>query len=233
MMENKKILVFCHNYIDFNWYDIVFEQLEKLFKGGLYNAATHIYYCCYANDQFQLYRFCNLIKEKDTQKKITIINHPTNDGEKETLVFMQRVCRNFTNAHLVYYHTKGVTSKIKNNLLSQENVTSWRRLMEFFIIENWDRCIEKLSNHDVCGVLYSYWSNSIIQDFYYAGNFWWTNSNYFNRLPSMEDKEGFVWCEKLITSIPHVWFNFYPMVYSGPQLYDKYYDPNDYIKTFK
>lgn len=231
-MEQKKIFVFSHNYIALNWHDIVSEQLELLLRSGLYDRATQIFYCCYADNEFDFFKFYNLVKNKDVQKKITIVNHSVNDGEKETLVFMQRICKNFPDSHLLYYHTKGVTSKFKNNSLIEKNVVSWRKLMEFFNIEHWDKCIEKLSNHDVCGVLYRFWINPVLEAYYYAGNFWWTNSDYFNTLPSLENLDGALWCESIITSLPHRWFNFYPHYYSEQELYDRYYDPNEYRNCF-
>jgi hypothetical protein len=230
-MENKKILVFSHNYIDHNWFGIVSEQLELLIKSELYSEATNIFYCCYANNEFDFYKFYNLVRKYDQQQKINIINHALNDQEKQTLIFMQQVCKNYPDAHLLYYHTKGVTTKYRNNDVQERNVTSWRKMMEYFNIENWRKCIEKLNDgNDVCGVLYGYWISSHHQGNYYAGNFWWTNSGYFNKLPDMEHRDNRMGCESLITSIPHRWHSFYSS--SEISLYEKYFDPEEYRKFF-
>lgn len=227
-MNNKKILVFSHNYIAHNWLTIVKEQLELLKTSGLYEAAHQVYYCCFAEDPFDFCKFYNLVRSLDQKQKIIIINHAINDCERQTLLFMQRVVKNYTDAYLLYYHTKGVSTKFRNDLVSEKNVTSWRKMMEYFNIENWKISIQKLEEgSDICGALYGFWMSQHHQGHYFGGNFWWTHSEYFNKLPSMEERDNWMGCETLITSIAHVWHSFFPG-YPGKSLYDSYFDPKNY-----
>ena len=229
-MDHKKILIFSHNYVAHNWLDIVKEQLELLVESGLYEKSSSVFYCCYAEDEFDFYKFYNLVKKYDIKQKINIISHSCNDNEKQTLLLMQQICKNHPEAYLLYYHTKGVTTKHRNDIIQERNVLSWRKLMEYFNIENWQKCIDKLSTGcDICGVLYGYWFSNHHEGNYFAGNFWWTNSNYFNKLPSIENSDNRMGCESLITSLPHVWHSFYS--YSG-DLYNHYFDPEEYRNFF-
>lgn len=231
-MEDKKILIFSHNYIANNWFEIVEEQLQLLLNSGLYDKASNIFYCCYAENEFDFYKFYNLVKTKDQKHKINIITHSINDNEKQTLLFMQLVCKSYQDAYLLYFHTKGVTTKQRNETIQDVNIKSWRMLMNFFNIENWNKCIQKISEgNDICGVLYGYWVSNHHQGSYFAGNFWWTNSNYFNQLPSMENRDNRMGCETLITSLPHRWHSFYSCPSGG--LYDIYFDQEDYRNFFK
>lgn len=225
----KEILVFCHNFIAHNWFPIVSEQLELLHKSELYQNTSKIYYCYYAEEETEAFKFFSLVKKFDKDNKITIVNHSINDCERQTLWFMQEICRNYSDAYLLYYHTKGVSTKARNEDVVQKNVESWRKIMEYFNIEKWENNIEKLQESiDVCGIFYGWWTSASYSGEYFAGNFWWTKSSYFNRLPSMKDRDNRMGCETLVTSIPHVWHNFYQHNIPCSSLYDVYYDPSNY-----
>jgi hypothetical protein len=77
---------------------------------------------------------------------------------------------------VLYIHTKGVTQ-------ASNPVIDWRKMMEYFCIEQWNSCLEKLNEHDTVGCLY-------MDDCYYgyfphySGNFWWVNSAYVCKLNS-------------------------------------------------
>lgn len=96
----KPTLIFCHNYIAHNWYEIVNEQLSKLVGSGLYNNTTEIYYGVYAEDNFQLYKFINLVKDWDSKNKIKIVVHPINDGERQTMILMQEIIKSYPDAYV-------------------------------------------------------------------------------------------------------------------------------------
>ena len=149
----KPILVFSHNYIDHNWHEIVEEQLSKLIRSGLYDEATEIYYGAYANDNFQLYKFINIVKFWDLKNKIRIVIHPFNDGERQTMILLQETIKSYPDAYVLYYHTKGITS-IPNHehhlgKIDYKNIESWRHVMEYFNIECWDECIHTFKNNEI------------------------------------------------------------------------------------
>ena len=227
----KPILVFSHNYIDHNWHEIVEEQLSKLVRSGLYDNATEIYYGAYANDQFQLFKFINVVKFWDLKNKIRIVIHPFNDGEKQTMILLQEVCKNYKDANVLYYHTKGITTLINHigdvDNIEYKNIESWRHLLEYFNIELWKDCINTLNEEiDVCGALYvskgTPWNN------FFSGNFWWTTSKYIHNLPDMKERDNRMGCELWIGHHPHVWSNFWSS--KGGNAYQEYFDPKDYRK---
>jgi len=230
----KPILVFAHNYIDHNWFEIVEEQLSKLTYSGLYDASTEIYYGAHAHDEFQLYKFINLVQWWDTKNKIKIVIHPANDGEKQTMILLQNIIKNYSDAYALYYHTKGITS-IENHKddtsIKYEYIESWRHILEYFNIELWEECIKRLEEYDhndVCGCLYVGNDASPPYKNYYAGNFWWGKTRYLNNLPDMRERDNRMGCETWVGSEPHWWVNTYPS--SGGNVYHEYFDPKVYRK---
>ena len=230
----KQILIFCHNYIAHNWYEIVNEQLELLVNSGLYHNANQIHYGCYAEDKFQLYKFIDLVSKYDTSNKIKIHIHPINDGERQTMILMQDVCKNYLDAYVLYYHTKGITSlqNHKDTQIEYSDVESWRICLEYFNIECWRDCVGDLTKHeglDVCGALYVGESGNPWKHFY-SGNFWWANSSHLNTLPDMKERDNRMGCELWVGSKPHKWVNYYNPPSEGKNIYQFYFDPKNYRK---
>ncbi len=233
-MIDKPILVFAHNYIDYNWFEIVNEQLLKLIKSGLYNQATEIHYCAYAHDKYQLFKFIELIQQYDSDQKIKITIHPLNDGEKQTMIHLQEICKNYPEAYVLYYHTKGITSKINHPdlVLEYKNTESWRHAMEYFNIECWEQSLEELTLDPISTVGIFYVGDSgWPYKYFYSGNFWWAKASYLNTLPSMKDRDNRMGCELWIGTGNHYWKNLYPA--KGGNIYDEYYDPKEYRKDLE
>ena len=226
----KPILVFAHNYINYNWFEIVEEQLSKLVNSGLYNRATEIYYGAYAHDQFQLFKFIDLVKFWDTKNKIRITIHPINDGERQTMILLQEIIKSYPDAHVLYYHTKGITSLLNHiddvGDVEYKNIESWRHVLEYFDIELWQDCIKALDEVDVCGALYV--SKGSPWNYFFSGNFWWANSKYLNTLPDMKLRDNRMGCELWIGQGSHSWINFWDS--QGGSMYKEYFDPKDYRK---
>jgi hypothetical protein len=227
----KPILVFSHNYIDYNWHEIVEEQLSKLVRSGLYDSATEIYYGAYANDYFQLYKFINVVKFWDLKNKIRIVIHPFNDGEKQTMILLQEVVKNYKDANVLYYHTKGITSLMNHvddvGNVEYKNIESWRHVLEYFNIELWNDCINTLDEGiNTCGALYV--SNGVPWNNYFSGNFWWTTAKYIHNLPDMKFRDNRMGCELWIGQQAHTWANFWSS--KGGSVYQEYFDPKEYRK---
>jgi hypothetical protein len=229
----KEILVFAHNYVGNNWYEIVDEQLTKLVDSGLYYQATKIYYGAYSSNQEQLTKFIKLVKSKDVRRKIQIIIHPNNDGEKQTLIFLQETVKNYEDAYVLYYHTKGVTTLQQHTDkpdLDYKNTESWRHIMEYYAIERWQYSVNEFIRHphvDTVGCLYI-GDDGYPNKYFYAGNFWWATSAHINQLPDMKLRDNRMGCELWICAKPHNWLNLFPA--HGGEIYYEYYDPKDYRK---
>ena len=229
---DKPILVFSHNYINYNWFEIVKEQLSKLVNSGLYDNATKIYYGAYAHDQFQLFKFIDLVKFWDTKDKIRIVVHPMNDGERQTMILLQETIKSYPDAYVLYYHTKGITSEFNHPDepdFKYKNVESWRHAMEYFNIECWEDCIQEFSEgaNNVVGIFYVGDSGHPYK-YFFSGNFWWAESTYLSTLPDIKERDNRMGCELWIGTGDHWWRNLYPA--KGGNIYTEYYDPKDYRK---
>jgi hypothetical protein len=223
----KDIIIFHHSYLANNWKEILLDQLNLLKETELYQNTEEIHFGCFSDIFENIVEFCKIINEFDNEKISRIIIHPNNECEKSTLIHMQNVCKNLDQKKILYFHLKGVTSSVRYGESSVKNIYSWRKLMEFYVIENWRRCTELLNNNDTVGSLYG--THQIIGGTmnYYSGNFWWSNSEHINKTPSMKFRDSWLGCESLITSIPHKWFNFKntpPHI----DLYNYYFHPNEY-----
>ena len=234
----KPILIFAHNYINHNWFEIVREQLLKLIKSGLYNQATEIHYGAYAHDKYQLFKFIELVQQHDLDQKIKITIHPFNDGEKQTMILMQDVSKYYSDAYVLYYHTKGITSLENhkdNPNLQYKNIESWRHILEYYNIELWEKCIGELEQEDerdVCGCLWVGENATPPYKNYYAGNFWWSKTKHLNKLLSLDSdmrkRDNRMGCETFIGSVGCYWLNLH--LNSGGDVYDEYFDPKSYRK---
>jgi hypothetical protein len=227
-MDNN-IIIFHHSYLVNNWKEIVVEQLELLKISELYENSEQLHFCCYSEINENIVEFFNLIREFDSKNKCTIVIEPYNDSEKLTLIYIQSFCKNSPEKNVLYFHTKGVTSYIRYGENCVKNILSWRKAMEYFLIENWRKCIPLLNNNDVVGVFYGNWEHNITKEIkqYFSGNFWWSKVSHINNTPDMRTRDNWLDCETLITSIPHVWYNFYSAQH-GISLYDQYFDPDTY-----
>lgn len=163
-ISNKKIAVFYHVYQYGNWKDIFEQQSSLLTSSGLENQSSFIHVGVNGN----------LALKPPTPK--FVINYHKQPWTEETPT-LQSV-RSFASENpgwkILYFHTKGVSQPI-------QSTHDWRKIMEYFCIENWKDCIDKLQEHDAAGCLYM--DHCYYGYFpHFSGNFWWTTSDYINRL---------------------------------------------------
>lgn len=115
--------------------------------------------------------------------KVETFLKPNKETEADTLKMIQNYCKS-NSGKILYIHSKGVTKP--NN----KNIQDWVNLMEYFLIEKHEKCLEALDNHDVCGV------NYLPSKPHYSGNFWWANSKHINRLRELKaEKIDRLYCE--------------------------------------
>ena len=225
--KEKDIYIFSHNYLINNWKEILEEQLNKILVSGLYKNSTKLFLFAFGDDE-QWNIFENLIDTYDKDNKIEIKRFNDNFYEYYTLQNMWNFCQNIEESYILYFHLKGVWSSFNLQINNEdefdptipqrnpESIKNWRNCLEYFNIERWYNCVDELKkDHEVVGALYNYDKNCPI----FTGNFWWTNSNYVQKLeyPKFEkEKELYdakLWirikCEKWITSITNNFYNFY------------------------
>jgi FkbM family methyltransferase len=211
------IYAFSHNYLINNWEEIVDEQLDLLKKSGLYEELTSLFLFAYGDDN-NFEKLNNKINKYDELLRINVIRIENNFYEYPTIQYLHDFVKN-EKCYILYYHTKGVWSI--NGKGNPEAIRSWRKCLEYFNIEKWEDCINKLKEgYEVVGALYNYNEKEPL----FSGNMWWATSDYLNKLPRLEyDKENDpyinhadndgtwcrVECEKWINKIPNKYYNFY------------------------
>tara|TARA_B100000242_G_C42985314_1_gene457338 strand:- start:97 stop:1080 length:984 start_codon:yes stop_codon:yes gene_type:complete len=111
---------------------------------------------------------------------------------------------------VLYFHTKGSSP---HPYFQQDPIDSWTRMMEFFCISSWQKCIKILEKYFTCGCeMWSLGSNNDLNQinilstkikrefWHYSGNFWWARmdyiANYLNH-PSFFFSENFQTDRKL------------------------------------
>ena len=96
-------------------------------------------------------------------------------SEKDTLnKLWEKAQKSSSNGAILYLHSKGVTRG------PHAGVRDWVECMEYFLIENWIHCLEKLKKYDTVGCNLTI-SNDGLIDPHYSGNFWWANVEYLKR----------------------------------------------------
>jgi len=111
-------------------------------------------------------------------EKIKIHENPcVEEGEFFTLNLIKSFSESVDENHkILYVHTKGVTTP--NNPC----IDDWRHYMTYFNVNQYENCLEILDEYDSCGV-------DLVDDptVHYSGNFWWANSSYIKKLPTIDE----------------------------------------------
>jgi len=109
--------------------------------------------------------------------KIKIISTSSNllDYELPTIQYLWDFSVKNPEYKILYLHTKGIGKTI--NLCIEDQI----EYMLYFLITNWQYCINKLNDNDTIGV--DLRNKPVI---HYSGNFWWANGSYILTLPSPE-----------------------------------------------
>jgi hypothetical protein len=111
----------------------------------------------------------NLISKYD---KIDLYTFTDNDYEYQGVKAVWEYSQQYS-GEVLYLHTKGVSNKYlkkDSEEISErkvEGVGIWKELLEYFLVDKFTECIEKLKSVDQVGVTnVNHW---------WWGNFWWAN----------------------------------------------------------
>ena len=117
--------------------------------------------------------------------KLQIINYSDdiNLFELPTIKLLYNFSNKFSNAKVLYLHTKGVT--YNNNIY----IDDWINYMLYFLTDGYDNCINLLNDYDSVGVNYLEKDMYSSYKTHWSGNFWWANSNYIKTLNTTLLKE--------------------------------------------
>ena len=183
-MNKKLSFIFWHIYIDFDEVErgkeIVNRQYNKIKDSGLLDYCEKIYVGYISTVSFPF----EFIKDS----KVEIICQDTFGQEGLTTVALKQFCDALTDeVNILYIHNRGA-SRLGNNASED-----WTLMMEFFLIENWNKAINMLDHYLTAGC--EMWEQPDRYDernkiFHYSGNFWWSRSGYVKKLPypTFEDR---------------------------------------------
>ena len=172
--KNCPTCVIYHCYCVNDWKQIAHEQLTRMKDSGLYDFADEIHTTVNYIDT-PVDDVNNFFAEFP---KIKVHIYGNNSYERPALNLAQELALS-SDMNFCYFHTKGVGNKWtdcrtrKPKVVNETKVTSvksWRDMMEHYVIDRWEDCIDKLNTHDNVGP-------GCINGWYW-GNFWWSQSHH-------------------------------------------------------
>lgn len=222
----NKYFIFYHIFFETNWDEIVSEQLLRLHNSGLLKNSElkiGVVFGMGINKESNLEKLNQLLQEYYNYEILYV--EPTGCcGESSTLNRLSNFCfENEENNKILYIHTKGIT---QHNTIRELPVAEWRRMMEYFLIDNWNDCVSKLDEgYDCCGINYQNHAANIKNKTtlikIYNGNFFWVNSNYVKTLDNSILFEHRYSAENwLLSNENHKSYSFLDV----PPIFDLYYN---------
>jgi hypothetical protein len=166
-----KKICFIHCCTINNGLIILKELLDRIIDSNLIDYLERIYICIlgdFTDDNIEnIINYNSKISICFKDNNIKLYEYPC---LKELYNFSLKTEENY---HILYIHTKGV---FKPYLYGEHQ---WRKYMSYFMINNFKICNKKLLNgYDTVGC--ELYKDTIYKYKYYAGNFWWANSNYIS-----------------------------------------------------
>ena len=155
----EKLAIFYHLYQNELSGLIYQQQMHRLHTSGLMEACEFIHIGIVGEaEMFSL-----------PEKARVQYNKRLTKDEGETVEAMYRFCCDPNNSHydVLFFHSKGASRQFVPQL------HAWRMFLEYYVIDKWRECIDKLKEYDSVGVKLR------MKPFpHYSGNFWWANADY-------------------------------------------------------
>lgn len=183
---NDNIVIFIHCFAVNNWDELLQAQLERLKNSGLYEAAHQIELSLTDPDDLYQSTVTHLL---ENYSKVELHHTTRNWHEATTLDRLDKFARSdISNSKILYFHVKGVsnTYKIFGDVqpysLKTDGIRCWTNLLEYFLIDKWNTCVDLLNTYETVGVT----NNGN----WWWGNFWWTTSDYIKSIMPFNDFYG-------------------------------------------
>jgi hypothetical protein len=188
--------------------DLIAAELHgRLIQSGLYEASD-IIYVTILGDIEKRNHLTNHIFNK--YKKYNVHHYSENFQEYEwpSLLHIKKIVDLNEDFNCFYIHTKGASNcNYTIPEIIQKNIRCWRNLMCFYTIGQYKQCQYLLdSGYDTVGSLFKKNKPENYENYldHYAGNFWWSTSNYIKQLPEItsemliiRNKAEYWICDKL------------------------------------
>lgn len=179
----NKIKIFMHLNDLPGAHELMGEQLTRLSEIGLLDKADRVFLCTNGNEVN--FVGAQQVMSEYSHVKFIHTSNRTDLWEFPTLELVKRNCdaAGDEEFNVLYFHLKGLSRR------GDQNVTDWRHFMEYWMIDRWEDCVEKLENgYDLVG------TNVIEQPWLHtSGNFWWSKSSYIKKLKSLVNPLDYKW----------------------------------------
>lgn len=169
-----KIAIFYHTFQNEISAFIYQQQINRLYVTGLLNAADHVHIGVNGNNELF-----------NVPSKAKVVYNQNQKEETETLMALKDFAYENPDYKILYFHTKGAS---KGTLIAN----AWRLMMEHFVIDKWEKCVEMLDEYDCVGanlnsVGVTLWPDGKVTEptpgtYNYTGNFWWANAKHIQTL---------------------------------------------------
>jgi hypothetical protein len=149
------------------------EQFRKILSSRLYENVDKIYIGIVDSGKPEGIEWVKYFWKFSS--KVEIVVYPENNDETDTMKWIAGYSFHNPEDNILYFHTKGVTN-------FTQPTEDWRKYMEYFVIENWIDCVQKLNEgFDCCGVM---WNTETVWGNYphFSGTMWWAKCSYINTL---------------------------------------------------
>jgi hypothetical protein len=161
-------IIFFHVCTIGRYFEVLEEMLNSIYESGILDKVKEINMCVLGGGILPKIS-CDKIKVLDACDDI-------NRYEFFTLRHIQEEVKRNKECNILYIHTKGVSVE-KNDCIED-----WRKYMEYFLINNFEECVDFLKTHDAVGVD---WRGSPSPHF--SGTFWWATARYLSTLPEIDE----------------------------------------------
>lgn len=166
-----------HVYPSLYWKKHVCNKFERMQRNGLFEAGIDLHINIIKPTQEDLL----WLKESCDEFADNIQIYPQEENFVEfEAIRIAKDLAHVKNGYTLYFHTKGCS----RNAFDDPRIYDWDEMMSFFVIDNWQKCIEKLNDYNCvgCNFLSGYPKH-------FSGNFWWARNDYINKLPQPEKTE--------------------------------------------
>ena len=163
-----------------SWEETVHEQLETLERSGLGAACDRLTVTVVGaeiervDQLFRLFSFYPKTRLIHACEDVRVCEFPG-------IEMARQIALEDRNAKILYLHNKGSTY---TESARARHVRSWRRYLEFFLIERWQECVEALESANLCGVEWLNCTKTMAPQMetpgIFAGNFWWARADYLS-----------------------------------------------------
>jgi hypothetical protein len=164
--------------------EIIMEQMDVLRRSGLEDAATEIHIGVNGGEESRFFA------ESLLPSKARVVYHGLQcRSENRTLVMMEDWCRSNTNqAHLLYFHSKGITHAPGSDY-GERISRPWRNRMMETCVHHWRQCVKDLEGYDAAGAHWLTGQGWDRSQHYFAGTFFWVRASFFRTIPSLTTRQ--------------------------------------------